>query len=162
MLSALMGADVKIEYEGKNYTLGALTLKDVAQFVLDYQFRDYEIAKQRTKGLSPELADKIVHEEYIKCRDKRWVKIDTNGATEFTKFFSWETPEVQLFSKTEEGLALQLYYSLKINHPEVTQELAAKIVGLKRINEIFEKIMMAQGLAVEDKEVTLGEQNPNQ
>lgn len=159
MLAALMGADVKIKYEDKEYILGQLTLKEISQFVLDYQFRDYEIAKERTKGLSPEVAESIIREEYARCRDKRWVEYDNNGAIIFTKFLSWETPEVQAFTKAEEGLALQLYYSLRVNHPEVTKDLAAKIVDLKGLNEIFQKVMLAHGLVAEDlnKEPDLGE-----
>jgi len=164
MLAALMGADVKIQYEEKEYKLGALTLKEIAQFVLDYQFRDYEIAKERVKGLSLELANKIINEEYVRCRDKRWIELDDNGAIIFTKFLSWETPEVRAFANTEEGVALQLYYSLKVNHPEITRDFAIKIVNVKSLNEIFNKIMLAQGLLQEDlnKEPNLGEQKPNQ
>jgi hypothetical protein len=57
---SLMGPDVSIEYDGKKYNFGALTFKDMAEYVLWYQYKEVEEAEITTQKLPKNIREKIL------------------------------------------------------------------------------------------------------
>jgi hypothetical protein len=162
-----MKSDIEISFENKTYKLGPLTFKDLAEYVLWYQYKELEDALIITKDLPDELRLSILKETHERCRTKRWILKDENtGDIVKETFLSWETPEVQQSTETPDGIAQQCYLSLRVNHPDITKELAWRICQPKVINEILDKILQAQGLSREKiltaEEKLPGESIPNQ
>lgn len=153
---SVMAPDTEIEYDKKTYKLGALTFRDIAEYVLWYQYKEIEEQEIATKCLPQHIRDKILEETHEKCKNKRWIiKDESTGDTISTNFLSWETPEVQQSTSTIEGIRQQCYLSLRVNHPEIRRELADRIVTPLTFNKILEKILAAQGLLKEQ----LGDNN---
>jgi hypothetical protein len=87
---SLMGPDVSIEYDGKKYNFGALTFKDMAEYVLWYQYKEVEEAEITTQKLPKNIREKILEETYERCRNKRWiVKDERTGEVVKEQFISW-------------------------------------------------------------------------
>lgn len=152
---SLAAPHVIIKYNNKDYKLSALTFKDFADYILWYQFTELRAAKIQTKDFPPELRNKILEETYQKCINKRY--IDAEGKPHH---LSWELPEIQESLNTIEGIAYQLYLSLRREQPEVTEEIADEIVTLQTYSEILGKILIVQGLEPDkdkDKESSEGE-----
>jgi len=155
----VMFPDIDVEFEGKIYKFSPLNFKLIAEYIIWYQYRDLEIAKETTKGLPESLRNKILEETYERCRNKKWVEKDDNDIVVFEKPFAYDTPEILKSFNTPEGIAQQAYLSLKGNHPEITHDLANRICKLKTYEEILGKISLASGLTPDDIK---GESNPNQ
>jgi len=153
----LMGPNIEIEYEGKKYKLAPLSFKEVAEYVLWFKYKEVEEAEFATKNFSPELRQEILSETYKRCRDKIW---ETASGEKHN--ISWEMPEVQDSCLTIEGIAQQLYLSLKVNHPEVTKEMCSRIVSLETYsNTILDKLLEVNGMKPNPQTEHLGELNPS-
>lgn len=163
---SLMGPDVEIKYEDKTYRLGAITFKDMAEYVLWYQYKEVEETEIVTTKLPKNIREDLIKQAYERCRNKRWIVKDENtGDIVKENFLSWETPEVQESANTLDGIAFQCYLSLRVNHPEITRELANRICTPVTMDRVMAKILQAQGLTKEkihSGEDNLGEQIPNQ
>ena len=146
----VMSPNVEIEFEGKKYKFGAVGFKELAEYVIWYQYRELEIQKQVTKDLPQNLRDKILEETHQKCRDKRWIEKDEEGNIIFERLLQWDTPEIQQSLNTIEGIAQQAYLALRINHPEITYDLANRICKLTTYEEIASKLLLASGLTPDE------------
>lgn len=147
---SLVGPGIDIEVNGKTYKISPLSFNEMAEYIQWYQWKEFEEAKLHAKDLPPEMKDRKLEEAYEKCRTKRYTFVeDTTGETK-QEPLSWETPEVQESQSTVDGIAYQLYLSLKINHPEIKLSNVSKIVTLQTYKEIFDKILVINGLSPED------------
>jgi hypothetical protein len=159
---SLMGTDVEVVYGDKTYKLAPLRFKEVAEYLLWYQYRELEVAKETTKNLPEELKRDILRATHEECKNKRWVIKDTEtGDIVKETFLSWETPEVQESLNTPSGISQQVYLALKINHPEMTLDLANRICQLETYEKILNKVHEALGLTPE-KIITAGETLPGE
>lgn len=144
---------ITIKYEGKDYKLSALTFRDFADYILWYQFAELRAAKIQVADFPPEIKNKILEEAYNKCVNKKY--IDAEGKSHP---LSWELPEIQESLNSLEGIAYQLYLSLRREHPEVTEKIADEICTLQTYQDILGKILIVQGIKPdEDKESSEGE-----
>lgn len=155
----IMFPDIEVEYQDKRYTFSPLNFKLIAEYIIWYQYRELDIAKETTKGLPESLRNKILEETYERCRAKKWIEKDENGTVIFEKPFAYDTPEILKSFDTPEGIAQQAYLCLKNNHPEMTYDLANRICKLATYEEIVNKIKTASGLTPDDN---MGESSPNQ
>lgn len=164
---SLVGTDVEIEYDSKKYKLGALTFKEIAEYLIWYQYRELEIAKETTKGLPDDLKKDILLKTHEECKNKRWIiKDETTGEIVKETFLSYECPEIQESLNTPVGIMYQAYLALKINHPDMTLDLSNKICSLKTTADVLSKLNEAAGLVAEKIQSAgdklPGEVNPNQ
>lgn len=151
---SLAAPHVSINYEGKEYKLAPLTFKDLADYILWYQFKELRKAEKTTENFPPELRNKILSETYEKCLNKKYT--DSEGK-EYP--LSWEMPELQVSLNEVDGIGYQLYLCLKHLNPEITEELADRIVTLETYKGILGKILIVQGLKpdINDEESQVGE-----
>lgn len=146
MISDFAGV-VKAEVEftaldGNTYKLSPLTLREIGNFCIWVQFREYEIAKQI-------VSDKDhLKEIYEKCRLNP-ISFDSMGFLE-----AFGTPE---------GAVKLFYLSLKIAHPSIKEFDLSKLIALEEIVKITDKVYDISGLvSSEDKTENLGELNQGQ
>jgi hypothetical protein len=153
-----------IEYQGTYYKLAPLSFKEMAEYVLWYQYSELERQQIVTKPLPSDVRDRILLETHEKCRNKVWRYTDEHGANKEAPL-SWETPVVQESCNTLEGIREQIYLSLKVNHPEMTKDLACKIVTIENYQNLLNRLMTAMGIVADlyDETKELAKKlNPNQ
>lgn len=156
---SLAAPHVEIKYKEKVYKLCALTFKDFAEYVLWYQFKELRDAEYATKNLDDSIKEPILKEAYSNCVKKCFIWKDEHGVDQKAPL-SWEQSEVQESLNSVEGIAYQLFLSLRHNHPDVTEQLADEIVTLQTYQQILGKILIVQGLSPEEnkeKDNFLGE-----
>ncbi len=149
---ALAKIDIEIESDGKKYKLGALSFKELAEYVLWYQYKDLEDAKVTTKDLPDDLRNKILEETFNKCKTKRYEYFE-NGEKKSGPL-SWEIPEIQESMSTCEGIAQQFFLSARIHHPNITKQEISKIVNLANYKEILNKLYEVNGMGASEVETT--------
>lgn len=137
-----------IVHNGKQYYLSPLSFKEMAEYVLWYQYSEVEKQEIITKNLPREVRNNILERTHEECRKKVWRYEDDKGATKEVPL-SWETPEVQASVNTLEGIQQQLYLSLKVKHPEITKEDACRIVTLDNYAKMLDKMLTAMGMVPE-------------
>jgi hypothetical protein len=142
-----------IEYKGKTYYISALTFKEMAEYVLWYQYLELEKQEIVTRNLPPELREEILRDTHKACKYKVWKYTDEKGAEKEAPL-SWETPEIQDSCNTLEGIQQQIYLAIRIKHPEVTKELIGEIVTLENYNYHLNKLLTAMGWTPELKDET--------
>lgn len=135
MISDFAGI-VKSEYEfegldGQQYKVAPLGLREIGQFCIWIQFRDYEIAKQI--GVPKEELKEI----YEECKKKK---------------VSFDSLEFLSGAATPEGTHKLLYFSLKLNHPKLLESDISKIVSLESMKEITDKVYAVSGLLPDEGE----------
>ncbi len=140
-----------IIHEGKQYFFSPLTFKEMAEYVLWYQYSELEKQEIVTRNLPQELRNDILAKTHEECRRKVWKYIDEHGA-ERDKPLSWESPEVQESCNTLEGIQQQSYLSLRIKHPELTKEKTCEIVTLENYSKMLDKMLAAMGMLPELKD----------
>jgi hypothetical protein len=137
-----------IIHEGKQYFLSPLSFKEMAEFVLWYQYSELEKQEIVTKILPEEVRNQVLKETHESCRTKVWKYVDEHGANREAPL-SWETPEVQASCNTLEGIQQQIYLSLRIKHPELTKAQVNKIVTFESYNAMLNKLLSAMGMIPE-------------
>jgi hypothetical protein len=137
-----------IPHEGKLYYLSPLTFKEMAEYVLWYQYSELEKQEIVTRNLPQEVRNKILADTHTECKNKVWEYEDEHGAKKQVPL-SWETPEVQQSCNTLEGIQEQLYLGLRVNHPDITKEQVCKIVTLENYSKMLDKILTAMGISPE-------------
>ena len=141
MISDFSGI-VKSEFEfqgidGNTYKIAPLGLREIGQFCVWIQFKDYEIGKQL--GLDKEHLREI----YEECKKKP---------------ISFDSMDFLSGAALPEGTNKLLYYSLKLNHPKLLESDISKIVSLDTIKEISDMVYNVSGLGItEDQKDELGE-----
>lgn len=140
--------DTPVTIDG--YTFSPLTLADMGDFVLYFQFYDCHVAEEATRNFPPDARKKILAEEYERCRKMKlpiWeVKRNDEGAIiekievdETRPVF--EHPYVQEFSTTMPGIVYQMYLSLRHHHKDITLEKSREICTPKLVAEVQSKLM---------------------
>lgn len=161
---SMIGPDLEIISDaGERYTLSAFSFTEMAEYVLWYQFLDVENVIATTKDYPKEVRDRLIYEAHERCRNKSYKYLDAVTGEEKEAAISWENAEVQESCMTVEGIAQQLYLSLKINHPNLKKADVSKIVTLASYKEVLDKILIINGLIEPGSEEEVeGELQPNQ
>lgn len=125
ILKTLKQPDLVIEDKnGKQYSLAALSFKQLGEYIYWWQFREYTEAKRL--NVDKDLLEKI----YDRCRDKK---------------LGIEHPEIPASMLTPEGISKLVYLMLKPNHPEITEDKVADLVDLTNIDLIANDLLKQAG-----------------
>jgi hypothetical protein len=125
--------------DGKDYILSPLGFKEIAEFCIWLQFKEYTQAKQF--GLDKDKLQEI----YDKCKNDP---------------ISFEDQRVTDAIILPDGISKILYYSLRIKHPEIKETELSRIINIDMNAEIEQALALSFGLVKkkdEGEEDTLGE-----
>lgn len=126
-----------IGLDGKHYLIGQYGFKEIAAFIQWWRFKEYEELRNAA-GENPvkEIREQLL-KKFLECQDKA---------------LSLESEEVMKAMTTPAGIHKILYYSLKIEQPNIKEEDVSKIVGPINYEEILIKLQTAGGI-----NLTMGE-----
>ena len=124
--------------DGNNYRLAPLGLKEIGEFCIWIQFRDYEIGKRI--GLPKDELTEV----YKQCKETA---------------IKFEQKEFLAAILTAEGLHRLIWYSMKLANPEIQESHVSKVISTANINEISDKVFKCSGLLGSNEE-SVGEQMP--
>lgn len=135
--AALCKPEIKINgADGREYILSPLGFKEIAEFCIWLQFKDYHQAKKN------DLDKEALKEIYNQCKEHP---------------VAFEDPIVLHEVMQPEGISKVFYYSLRIKHPELKEGDISKIINIDMYSEIQHLMAQTFGLVEAKKENSLGE-----
>lgn len=117
--------------DGKEYTLSPLGFKEIAEFCIWFQFKEYNQAKQL--GVDKDKLNEI----YEKCKNDP---------------VSFEEERVLKAVIFPDGISKVLYYSLRIKHPNLKEADVSKIINMDMTAIIEQALCQTFGLVSTKKE----------
>lgn len=123
--------------DGKTYRLSPIGFKESAEYLIWLQFKPWELFKATCKGLPPEDVKEMGKSIYKEC---------------FERKLSITSKEVLESFSTLDGIAEQIYLSLRMCHPELSRNDISKIVTPGNYEEIMNKLDIISGMVPENKE----------
>lgn len=122
----LVGAD------GNTYKFSPVTLADLSEYIEWYKWKEFEEAKVNTKGLDETTRKEFLHEIFKRCIEKVY---DFNDSAILTSLASMT------------GALKLIYYSLRKNHPDISEKDVSNIIDISNIDVLSERINIVSGLS---------------
>lgn len=110
---------------GLKYRFSALNFKEISEYCLWYQYKDYTDAKKI--GIDDK---ELLRDIYKTCRSKS---------------YSYEDNELIKSMLTPDGMRKILYIGIRRNHPEVTEAIIDGIVNVVNIEDVAVQVMEQAG-----------------
>lgn len=137
MLDKVTGSGFKIKHEGKEYTLSPVSVGALGEFVGWAKNLPFDDLAERVEQ---------IEKHGLPCSDEMkegWVQ----EAVELSKELEHiNKPACQALMQDIRGVRFILWQSLKVKHPDMTQELAESLVTVEALQGIQAKLDNVSGL----------------
>ena len=131
---SIVGPNMTIQgADGKDYILAPLGFGEIAEYLEWYKWKPYTEFKRimQTAPLSPALENAEELKIFTECKDR---------------VVSPDMPEVVKSYTSIDGMAKQLYLSLRVGNPALKESYLCKIINSENINEIFVRLRAISGI----------------
>jgi hypothetical protein len=129
--------ELKNQKTGEMYRFNALNFKQISEYALWYQYKDYTDAKKIG------ITDKeLLRDIYNSCRNKP---------------YTYESPELIHSMLTPEGLQKIIYIGIRDNHPGFKEEQVGDIIDVMNLEDIALDVMRQTGYSSSSPESDSGE-----
>jgi len=158
--------------DGKNYKLASLSLLEFSKFVRWVQYKPYrdaldgelpeikcdEILEEckRGKVIERVLPDGWIEDEDLEVADEDLVEKEFDIAI--------TSSVVKQMMLDPEGILKIIFISLTINHPEVNEKNAGKIIGFKEFAELQDELFrrISSDVDIDEEDSVKNEKSPDQ
>lgn len=141
-LSAHVGAGTKVVLGGEEYVLGPIGLAELGELQSYFVRKPLEDAIKASEGMDESVRELMVSKAWDEYHRLRAQPADMESSFEAMS--------------NVDGLRYLVYLGLKKNHPDMTEESAARLVTLDNIDQITKMLDTASGLDDSENPTTTG------